>query len=118
MLSFFLNWLIIAVAVWLTANLLPGMRVKGFGASLGIAAVFGVLNWALGYLLFVVFGIGTLGLAWILAFITWWVIDAILLKLTDGLLDSLKVDSFAWALGGAALIALFTSIGHWVVGLI
>ncbi len=116
MTAFLLNWLIVSAAVWLTAQLLPGMRVNSFGASIGIAAVFGILNWALGYLLFVVAGIGTLGIAWILAFITWWIIDAIMLKLTDGVMDSLEIDSFGVALFGAALIALFTSLGHWLVG--
>ena len=35
----------------------------------------------------------------LLAFITRWIINAIILKITDSLTDKLTVDSFGWALG-------------------
>lgn len=118
MTGFLLNWLIVSVAVWLTATVVPGVQVKSFGSAVGVAAVFGVLNFLLGWLLFVVFSIGTLGLGYLFAFITWWIVDALLLKLTDALSDSLKIDGFLSALIASAAIAMFTAVGHWVVGLV
>ncbi|MEK7706339.1 MAG: phage holin family protein, partial [Myxococcota bacterium] len=83
------SWLILAVAVWLTAQLLPGVKVSGIGGALVVALIFGILNWLVGWLLFVVIGIGTLGVGFILAFATRWLVMAILLKVTDLLTDKL-----------------------------
>jgi hypothetical protein len=58
-----------------------------------VAALFGVLNFLLGWLLFAIFAVATLGIAWLLAFITRWIINAILLVITDKLTDHLKIDS-------------------------
>ncbi len=115
MIDFILNWLIVAGAVWGTAQFLPGVKVDSFGSAIGVAALVGVLNTFFGWLLFVVFGIGTLGLAWIFAFITWWVIDAIMIKVADSFMGSFKVDSFGWALAAAAIIAGLSSVGRWIL---
>ena len=81
--GFLLSWLILTVAVWITAAVLPGIHVKSFGDALLVAAVFGVLNFFLGWIFFTVFTVATLGLAWLLAFVTRWIINAIILKITD-----------------------------------
>src|SRR5690606_22963467 len=104
--SILLSWLVLSFAVWLTAMILPGIHVRGFGSAVIVAAIFGVLNFFLGWLFFVVFAIATLGIAVLLAFITRWIINAILLKITDAVTDRLTVDSFGWALGGALMISL------------
>lgn len=110
-----ISWLILSVAVWATAALLPGFHVKGFKSAVIVAAIFGLLNFLLGWLLFVVFTVATLGIAWLLAFITRWIINALLLKLTDRLTDHLKIDSFGWALAGAFVISLVAAIVQWVL---
>ena len=115
MTHFILNWLVVSVAVWISAMSVPGIRLKGFGSAVVVAGIFGLLNFALGWLLFTVFAIGTLGLGYLFAFITWWVVDAILLKLTDALSDGIRIDGFLPALLASASIALFTSIGHWII---
>ena len=110
-----LSWLILSLAVWVTDAVLPGFHVKSFGSALLVAAIFGILNFLLGWLMFAVFTIVTLGLAWLLAFITRWIINAILLVLTDKLTDHLTIDSFGWALGGALMMSLVGTIGEWAV---
>jgi len=110
-----LSWLILSLAVWATAMLLPGFHVKSAGSALIVAAVFGILNFFLGWLFFAVFTIATLGLAWLFAFITRWIINAILLKITDAVTDHLTIDSFGWALGGAFMIAVIGTLGEWLV---
>jgi putative membrane protein len=107
-----LSWLILSFAVWITAAVLPGFHVKSFGSALLVAAIFGGLNFLLGWLLFAVFTVATLGIAWLLAFITRWIIDAILLILTDRLTNHLSIDSFAWALGGALMMSLIGTAGQ------
>ena len=113
--SLILSWLILSFAVWITAAVLPGFHVKSFGSALLVAAIFGVLNFLLGWLLFALLTIVTLGIAWLLAFITRWIINAILLMLTDRLTDHLKVDSFGWALGGALMMSAIGTLGEWLI---
>jgi putative membrane protein len=110
-----ISWLILSFAVWLTAEILPGVHVKSFGSAVLVAAIFGVLNTLLGWLLFTFFTVVTLGLAWLLAFITRWIINAIILKLTDALTDHLKVDSFKDALIAALMMSLIGTVGEWIV---
>lgn len=112
--EFLVSWLILAFAVWATAAILPKVHIKSFGSAIVVAAIFGILNFFLGWLFFTVFTIGTLGLAWVLAFITRWIINAILLKLTDALTDKLTIDGFGWALVAAALMSLIGTVGEWV----
>ena len=110
-----LSWLILSVAVWVTDAVLPGFHVKSIGSAVLVAAIFGILNFLLGWLLFAVFTIVTLGIAWLLAFVTRWIINAILLVLTDKLTDHLKIDSFGWALGGALMMSAIGTVGEWLV---
>jgi putative membrane protein len=110
-----LSWLILSFAVWVTAVVLPGFHVKSFGSAVLVAAIFGILNFLLGWLLFAIFTIATLGIAWLLAFITRWIINAILLVLTDRLTEHLKIDSFGWALGGALMMSVIGTLGEMLV---
>ena len=38
-LELILSWLILSVAVWLTAAILPGFHVKSFGSAVLVAAI-------------------------------------------------------------------------------
>lgn len=109
------GWLILSAAIWATAALLPGVRLDNFGTALGVAAVFALLNGLFGWIAFILLGIATLGLGFILFFITQWVVNAIMLSVTDAAIDSFKLDSFGWSMGAALLISTFASIGQWIV---
>ena len=100
-----LSWLVLSIAVWLTAMILPGIKVKGIWGAIFAAAIFGVLNWLIGWLLFVIIGVATLGIGFLLAFLTRWFVCALLLKATGAFTDRLKVDSMGWAFGGALLMS-------------
>jgi putative membrane protein len=113
--SLLLSWLVLSLAVWITAVVLPGFHVKGFGSALVVAAIFGLLNFFLGWLLFTFFTIVTLGIAWLLAFLTRWIINALLLKLTDSLTDRLTIDGFRWALAGALMMSAIGTLGEWLI---
>lgn len=114
--SFLISWLVLSLAVWITAVVLPGFHVKSFGSAVVVAALFGVLNFLLGWIFFVVFSIATLGIAFLLAFITRWIINAIILKLVAALTDRLTIDSFGWALGGALMMSALGTLAEWAVG--
>jgi putative membrane protein len=115
LLNLLLSWLIMSLAFWLTAAILPGFHLKSAKSAVIVAALFGILNFLLGWLLFAIFTIFTLGLAWLLAFITRWIINAILLKLTDALTSHLRIDNFGWALLGALLISLISTLAQFLL---
>src|SRR5205085_2726524 len=111
-----ISWLVLAAAVGVAAAILPGMRVQGVGGALVTAAIFGALNWLLGWFLFTVLGIATLGVGFILAFVTRWIVDAIILKITDAMTDKLTVDGFGWALAAAAIMSGVGTLAEYALG--
>ncbi|MDH5672600.1 MAG: phage holin family protein [Myxococcales bacterium] len=106
-----LSWLMHSAAVWVTAELLPGFSVKGFKGAMITAAVLGLLQVVLGWVLTLVIGIGSLGLGFVFMFATRWLVTAILLVLTDKLSESLKIRNFSTALVGAIVISVLTTLG-------
>lgn len=111
-----LSWLVLAVGVWLASTLLPGVKLRGRLDAVVVAAIFGLLNWAIGWLLFGLIGVATLGLGFLLAFVTRWVVDTLILLLTDALTDRLKVQGLKWAAAAALIMSAVGTIGEWVLG--
>ncbi len=110
------SWLVLSVAVWVTSRLVRGFEVSGGAAgAIVVGALFGVLHWALGKLMFAVLVVGTLGLGYLLAFVTRWVVSALLLKLVDALTDKLTIRTWGTALVGAAVMSLLAAVGDAVV---
>lgn len=110
-----ISWLILSLAVWVTSRVLRGFRIKDGESAFIVAAIFGLLNYLVGWLLFVVLTVVTLGIAWLLAFITQWIINALLLIVTDKLTDRLKIDSFGWALGAGFLISVIATLTRFLL---
>jgi len=115
--TFLLNWLVLAVAFLITAKIVPGVRLSGLWDAIVVAAIFGVLNFLLGTLLYYVIGILTLGLAFLVSFLLHWFVNAILLKFTDALTSRLEVRSFGTALVAALVMSLLGRAGLYLVNL-
>jgi putative membrane protein len=109
------TWLITSLAVWVAAAVLPGFQLKNAKSALLVAAIFGLLNALLGKLLLFLLGLVTLGLAWLFAFITRWILNALFLVITDKLTDHLKIEGFGTALLGALLISVVSYVTDLVV---
>jgi putative membrane protein len=112
------SWLILSAAVYVTASTLTGFHVKDFKSAILVAGLFGILNYLLGGVLFVALGIATLGIGFLLGFLTMWVVNSLLLVVTDKLTDHLTIDSFGWAMGGALMISMLSVLGNWLVGMV
>lgn len=109
-----INWLILSLAFWGVAALLPTMKIQGGVVSvILVAGLFGVLNFFLGKLIFVVLGVATLGLGFVLALVTRIVADTLILKLTDALSDRLEIKNWRTALVAAVLISALGTAGEW-----
>ena len=97
-----LRWLILSVAIMVAAHLFPGIRVNGFGTALCAALVLGILNAFFRPILFILtlpINVLTLGLFT-------FVINALLLMMTSGIIGGLVVEGFGSALVGSLIISL------------
>jgi putative membrane protein len=105
-------WFISALAVWLTAKLLPGFQVAGFGGAVVVAAIVGVLDLLLDWLIHLVIGIATLGLGFIFSNVTHWIALAIILELADMLTRRLAIRNFGTALVASLCITVIGAIAR------
>jgi putative membrane protein len=112
-----LQWLVLSFAFWLTSRIIPGFRVTGMWDAIVVAAIFGIVNFFLGTLLYYVIGIVTLGIGLLLSFLTHWFVNAVLLKVTGALTSRLEVRSFGTALLAALVMSLLGRVGIYIVGL-
>ena len=110
-----LSWLGMAVSVWLTAAVLPGFHLRDFKGAIIVAAIFGVLNALVGWLLFFALGVATLGLGFVFTWFARWVVNTVLLMVTDAMSDSLRIDGIKVAAIGAAIMSLLGTVGTTVV---
>lgn len=105
-----INILVSSVAVFVTAHLLRGVTVDGFGTAIVVAVVLGLVNGFLGpalLLLTLPINILTLGLFT-------FVITGLLVMLTARLVPGFQVASFSWALGFAFVLSIINTFFHGV----
>lgn len=105
-----MNWLIRlllnGLAVVLTAYLLPGVSVDGYGTALIVALVLAIVNVLVKpilILLTIPITILTLGLFLL-------VINAAIILFVDNLIDGFVVDGFWWALFFSLILSVFNSV--------
>ena len=97
-----LNWIFSAVAVWIVAQVVPGVHVSGPIAALIAALVIGFVNATLGTVLKIItfpLTILTLGLFWL-------VINALMLELASAFVPGFQVHGFFAAFVGAIVLSL------------
>ncbi len=101
-----LHLAVLTLTVLLLARVLPGVKVRSAGSALAVAVVFSVLNFFLGWLIRLALflpAVLTLGLLFlVLPFI----VNAILLWLTDKLLRSFEIDTLGALLLSSAVITV------------
>lgn len=110
-----LSWLLLSLSVWLTAAVLPGFRISSFWGAIKVAALLGLLQFLVGWFLFALLAIGTLGLGLLVAFLLRWLVTAILLKVTDAFSTSLRIESFGTAFVGAMLMSGIGTLGEFAL---
>jgi putative membrane protein len=97
-----LNWVLSAFAVWVVAQIVPGVHVSGVTAALIAALVIGFINATLGLVLKIV----TFPLTVLTLGIFWLVINALMLKLASVFVPGFQVRGFLAAFIGAILLSL------------
>jgi len=113
-----LQWALLTFSFWLATTLLSGMHLKGgLGSHILLAGAFGLLSVCLGWLLWLVLGVLTIGLTFFFKFIGTLIVNAILLKVLDAFSDRLRIDGFGTALVAALIMAGVDTAGAWVFNL-
>ncbi|GAC1429944.1 MAG: phage holin family protein [Terriglobales bacterium] len=111
MLRMLLHWLVSAIAVWITSQVVPGFILEGAAAALIAAIVIGLVNATLGIFLKVVtfpLTILTLGLFW-------FVINAIMIELASAVVPGFHIRSFASAFWGGIVLTLVNMLLKWLI---
>jgi putative membrane protein len=104
-------WLTVAAGLWLADKLVPDFEVTGDWKSyLLVSAILGVLQFFLGWLLFLMLGVVSLGLGFLFSFVTRLIVSAIVLRIADLLSNRLTIRGFMPALLGAVVLALSSAV--------
>jgi uncharacterized membrane protein YvlD (DUF360 family) len=111
--SILIGWVSATLGLWIAANVLRGVHLQSFTDAVWAGALLGVLQWALTWPLFIALGIGTLGLGFLLWFITRWVASALVILLASALSQRFEVRGFWNALGTAFIVAAAGSVLRW-----
>ena len=101
-----LSWLVSALAILITAYVLPGVRIEGIFTALVTAVVLGIINSILKPILLLLtlpINVLTLGL---LTF----VINALLVLLAAHIVPGFRVDGFWWALAFSIVLSLVNTL--------
>ncbi len=95
---------ILAMTVFLLARLLPDVRLRGAGTAVVVAIVFSVLNFFLGWLIRAVLFVPALLTLGLLFLFVPFIVNMVLLWLTDKLLASFEIRSTRGLLVSSAVI--------------
>ncbi len=106
-----IRWVLNALALWVVAQLIKGFTITGIPTLFWTAAVLGLVNALIRpFLLLITLPINILTLG-----LFTFVINAIMLLLVAALVPGFNVAGFGTALLAAVLLAIVSSLLHWLV---
>src|SRR5919109_4958709 len=97
-------WLLSAAAFLGVSKILPGFRIGSFGTALVVAAVYSVLYVVLHFILFQVLWVLTFPLVILTLGIIFFVVNAVILWLTDRIVEDFHIDSTVTLIIAAVLL--------------
>jgi putative membrane protein len=109
---FLLTWLLTALALVITANLVPGFRIDSFPAALIAAVVLGLVNAIVRPILVLL----TLPITFVTLGLFLLVVNAITIWLAGAITPGFDVRGFVPALVGSIVLTIVTSVLHFLVG--
>lgn len=105
----------LTVTVLVLSRILPGVRVKSIVTALVVAVVFSVLNFFLGWLIKAALFIPAVLTLGVLFLFIPFIVNLILLWLTDKLLKGFEVETVGGLLLSSAAITLVNGIFYWAM---
>jgi putative membrane protein len=102
----------LTLAVLLLSRVLPGFRIRTPSTSLIVAVVFSLLNWSLGWFIHVLLFLPALLTLGLLFLVIPFIVNAIVLWLTDKFLTAFEIDDGRTLWLAAAGITLVNFVFH------
>ena len=109
-----IGWLLSAAAFLAVSKLLPGFRIGSFGTALVVSAVYSILHVLLHFILFRVLWILTIPLVILTLGLIFFVVNAVILWLTDKVVEDFNIDSTAALIVAAVLLTMV----NWIIRLV
>lgn len=106
-----LTWVLSAIAVWIVAQIVPGISLHGPIAALIAALAIGFINATIGLVLKVI----TFPLTLITLGLFWFVINALMLELASAVVPGFHVRGFRAAFVGAILLSIVNLLLKWML---
>jgi putative membrane protein len=108
--SLLAHWLVSAFALWLTALLIPGFRLKSYSSALIASLIIGLANILIRpLLLFLTFPLTILTLGLFI-----FVVDAIVLRICAGIMKNFDITNWFSAIIGAIVLAITNTLFHFL----
>ena len=105
------NWLLGALALWLVAQIIPGIQIRSFGTAMLATVVIALVDITIGPILrFIAWPITVLTLG-----LFRWVLNAFLLKLASMFTPGFRIVGFLNALLGSLVLTVLDIVLHRVV---
>ena len=106
LLHIIVSWFVSALALWLVAQMIPGIQLRNFGAALIATIIIGIVNATAGPVLRILtFPLTLLTLGLFLL-----VVNAFLLKLASLFTPGFSVHGFLSALFGSVVLTILTAL--------
>ena len=99
--ALFLHWVVSALALLVTAAIVPGFRIKGFAAAMGAALLIGAADYFVWPVLFVL----TLPITVITLGLFLFVLNAIILRLCAALMSQFSISGWFSAIIGSIILS-------------
>jgi putative membrane protein len=109
-----IGWLLSAAAFLAVSKLLPGFRIGSYGTALVVSAIYSILYVVLHFILFKVLWILTIPLVILTLGIIFFVVNAVILWLTNKLVEDFEIDSTATLILAAVLLTMV----NWIIRLV
>lgn len=106
-----LYWVASALALALTAWIVPGFRLKNFKSAMIASLVIGLVNICLRWILLFL----TLPLTILTLGLFIFVVDAIILRVSAWFLDDFEITNWLSAILGAVILTFMSSLCHWLL---
>jgi uncharacterized membrane protein YvlD (DUF360 family) len=114
-LTLLIAWAAATLGLGLAGKVVRGVRLASLTDAVWAGALVAVLQWSLTGPLFVLLGIGTLGLGFLFWFLTRWIAAALVILLASKISHRLYIDGFFSALITAFIIAAMGGVVRWLL---
>src|SRR3954454_21453533 len=107
-----LHLAVLTITVLALARILPGVHIRSTGSAVAVAVVFSLLNFFLGWLVKVALFVPAILTLGLLFLILPFIVNTVMLWLTDKLLGAFAIDTLGSLLISAAVITLVNGAFH------